>query len=63
MLLYKIKHIEYKKDCVLTYIGLKIKKFSPYVETFFVLWLIKSKNEVKPVWIAASGERYFDTMK
>ncbi|EIA41583.1 hypothetical protein cco10_07939, partial [Campylobacter coli 90-3] len=26
-------------------------------ETFLVLWLIKSKNEVKPVWIAASGER------
>ncbi|WP_260511646.1 hypothetical protein [Campylobacter jejuni] len=37
--------------------------FTSIVETFFVLWLIKSKNEVKPVWIAASGERYFDTMK
>ncbi|CDL89634.1 hypothetical protein CCIPSID_17400 [Campylobacter coli IPSID-1] len=37
--------------------------FISIVETFFVLWLIKSKNEVKPVWIAASGERYFDTMK
>ncbi|OWT29790.1 hypothetical protein K708_1590 [Campylobacter coli JL-CDD-LMH] len=37
--------------------------FISIVETFLVLWLIKSKNEVKPVWIAASGERYFDTMK